>query len=80
VGRGHVSLLTGLDTCHSAPLRSLGHPLIYSRQAARLASLGSASSDAMDDDGFPVIEVVAGDPSAWRRRASHKERRATEFD
>jgi hypothetical protein len=34
----------------------------------------------MDDDGFPVIEVVAGDPSAWRRRASHKERRATEFD
>jgi hypothetical protein len=27
VGRGHVSLLINLDTAHSKPVRSIGHPL-----------------------------------------------------
>jgi hypothetical protein len=28
LGRGHASILTDLDTYHSAPLRSIGHPLL----------------------------------------------------
>ena len=29
VGRGHALLLTVVEIYHSAPLRSIGHPLMY---------------------------------------------------